>query len=287
MANNQYDYMNTATSSLYGGGLGAGTGNQTTGVEKPPPPPLAYGGGGGFPNYTAGQTPSPYANYNANLFDPNQWKDTTQATQYQQYLDNTLPLAQFQQNQQQYGMDFAEAQRRYNEEMARQQGLDQYQQSTTNRQLTMAEQQAAAAQQQWNQQFQQQQGNDAFSQNLATAQQAWNQNIQQQQQDLQGRQADIEAQYRAGLIDVQTAQNEIARINNQNQYLLGQGQNANQLLNYQNQFTLGQGQLDVSRQKLIQDAQMAADNRATQEKIAAFSATGRAQAPAARFIANW
>jgi hypothetical protein len=48
------------------------------------------------------------------------------------------------------------------------------------------------------------------------------------------------------------------------------------------------GNLDLAKQRLLQDAQQAAAARATQEKIASIQATGRAQAaPQARFIANW
>lgn len=237
--------------------------------------------------------------------------------QYQRYLDNTLPLAQLQQNQYQYGADFNEAQRRFNAEMARQQGLDQYQQGLSDRQYNLADWQAQIANSQWQDQFAQTKANDAFSQGLAnqqfglqqnqqnwqqqfqTGQQAWNQNIQQQQQNNANQQTQIEQMYKAGLIDIQTAQNEIARMNYQNQFTLGNRNADITQQNYAQQYQLGQGRLgldqtvglgnlDLQRQKLLQDAKLAAENRASQERIAAMQASGRAQAvPTARFIANW
>jgi len=259
---------------------------------------------------------NPYGQYQ-NMFDPTQWSNEQQATQYQRYLDNTLPLAQLQQNQYQYGADFNEAQRRFNAEMARQQGLDQYQQGLSDRQYNLADWQAQIANSQWQDQFAQTKANDAFSQGLAnqqfglqqnqqnwqqnfqTGQQAWNQNIQQQQQNNANQQTQIEQMYKAGLIDIQTAQNEIARMNYQNQFTLGNRNADITQQNYAQQFQLGQGRLgldqtvglgnlDLQRQKLLQDAKLAAENRASQERIAAMQASGRAQAvPTARFIANW
>lgn len=301
---------------------------------------------------------NPYSNY-GNIFDPATWKDTAQAQQYQTYIDNTLPLAQYQQNQYQYGTDFAEAQRRFNEEMMRQQGNDLFQQNLSTQQMDFAKWQAEQAGNQWNQQFTQQQANDLFSQGLANrqltsseqqqawlqqfqqGQQNWNMNLQQQQQDLGMRQADIEEMYRKGLIDSQTAQNEINRMNIQfqndqanrgmdiqsrlnegnlqlgtnrlaldqrQQELMdainwarigneGRGMDIQQELNRGNlglgqgrlglDTQLGMGNLDLSKQRLLQDAQLAAEQRATQEKIAAIQASGRSQLPTTRFIANW
>lgn len=321
MASNPYSYMtsaqnvpNTSTNPYaMDVNMGMGSGMQYS---------ASQGRGGGTPNYrdpgTNGVNPdwrtqqqqqpqdqswqsgsqasvnNPYANYQ-NMFDPAYWSNQQQAEQGQRYLDNTLPWAQYQQNQYQYAQDYNEAQRRWNTEMQRQQGLDQYQQGLSDKQFSLAEWQANIANSQWQDQFTQTKANDAFSQGLARdqfglqqSQQQWNQNIQQQQQDNANRQTAIEAQYKAGLIDVQTAQNEIAKLNYQNQYTLGNRNADITQQNYLNQYQLGQGNLELSRQKLLQDAQQAAANRALQERLASIQATGRAQAlPAARFISNW
>lgn len=286
------------------------------GMRDPQNPQQDYNWGG------ASTVNNPYGQYQ-NMFDPAQWANETQATQYQRYLDNTLPLAQLQQNQYQYSQDYNEAQRRWNMELQRQQGLDQYQQGLSDRQFNLADWQAQTANSQWQDQFNQTKANDLFSQGLARdqfglqqGQQQWNQNIQQQQQNNANRQTEIEAQYKAGLIDAQTAQNEIAKMNYQNQFSLGQQQNSNTLLNYQNQYqlgltnadiqrqlnqgnltlgqgrltldqTLGQGNLQLNQQRLLQEAQQGAENRQMQERIAAINATGRAQAPTTKFISNF
>ncbi len=346
MAQNPYDYMKPVSatggqtqdlSQMMNTNMGMGNMGQYQQYQQP----YAQNRGGGTtdnrnpsmgvdPNMRDPQTPintnyplgnqanvsNPYGQYQ-NMFDPTQWANEQQATQYQRYLDNTLPLAQLQQNQYQYGADFNEAQRRFNAEMARQQGLDQYQQGLSDRQYNLADWQAQIANSQWQDQFAQTKANDAFSQGLAnqqfglqqnqqnwqqqfqTGQQAWNQNIQQQQQNNANQQTQIEQMYKAGLIDIQTAQNEIARMNYQNQFTLGNRNADITQQNYAQQYQLGQGRLgldqtvglgnlDLQRQKLLQDAKLAAENRASQERIAAMQASGRAQAvPTARFIANW
>lgn len=333
--------------------------------------------------------PMPITGNNDNIiYDPNTWADKVKAEQYQKYLDNTIPYQQLQQNQYQYGSDFNEAQRRWNEDMMRQQGNDQFQQGLSRDQMSLAQWNAQTANSQWQEQFGAQRQNDLYGQNLAAQQQAaadqqqgwqqqfqggqqqWNQNIQQQQQNLGMKQADIESQYKQGLITAQQAQNATDLLNVQNQYslgqgqnqnaatqnaqqyALGQGQNANQLLNYQNQYQLGQdqnwntaqqnmqqyelgkgrlntdfllgdarnandargldiqsqlnqgnlglgqgrlgldtqlgvGTLQLNQQRMLQEAQMAAEQRATSERIAAMGAFGRAQAPTARFVTNW
>jgi hypothetical protein len=71
----------------------------------------------------------------------------------QEWAGMQLPYQQFMQNAVQYGMDFQEAQRRWDLEYGRNTGNDQYGREFANRQQTAAEQQAAAAQAQWQAQF--------------------------------------------------------------------------------------------------------------------------------------
>ena len=110
---------------------------------------------------------NPYQNYQNNLFDPSRWVDNTQAGNNQRYLDNTLPFAQFLQNQQQYGQDFAESQRRWDQQMAQTQQNDAWNQQFAKDQFGLTQWQAQQAAQQWAQQFAQTQGNDAWNQQFA------------------------------------------------------------------------------------------------------------------------
>lgn len=76
-----------------------------------------------------------------------------QRARAQEYAQMQLPYLQYQQGADQYREDFGESQRRWNAEMARNQGLDAWQQQFSGRQQTAAEQQAALAQQNWRDQF--------------------------------------------------------------------------------------------------------------------------------------
>lgn len=87
-----------------------------------------------------------------------------------EYMQSALGYNQFMQNQYQYGQDFNEAQRRWNEQFGYQQGLDRYNMDLTTRQQQAAEWQAQQAAQQWAQQFGYQQEQDRFSQGLANRQ---------------------------------------------------------------------------------------------------------------------
>lgn len=148
---------------------------------------------------------------------------------YNHYLDAVMPLAQFNQNSYQYGMDFNEAQRRYNNDYALQQNQNQFQQQLSTQQQKMAEWQAQQAASQWAQQFGQTQLTDQ-----------WANEIARQQLALQGQEIGNTGAYQQGLISNQ------ANLNNfQNQYW--QGQNANQAQQNANQLRVGLDQNAATR----------------------------------------
>lgn len=135
-----------------------------------------------------------------------------------QQLSNYIPYAQFMQNAYQYGMDFNEAQRRYNQEFGWQQQQDQFNMGLAGRQQTMAEWQASESARQWQDQFGYTQQRDTQEFQLANDQlaveRAYRQGLisneqrnlalqelkQRDDNTLGNRQADIEAAYRQGLI---------------------------------------------------------------------------------------
>lgn len=129
---------------------------------------------------------NPYQNYQNDLFDPSKWVDNTQAGNNQRYLDNTLPFAQFLQNQQQYGQDFTESQRRWDQQFQQTQQNDQWNQQFARDQFGLTQWQAQQAADQWAKQFAQTQGNDAWNQQFARDQfnsqnSQWAQQFAQQQ----------------------------------------------------------------------------------------------------------
>lgn len=181
------------------------------------------------------------------------YKDNTQA------LANYVPYAQFMQNAMQYGMDFNEAQRRWNAEFGWTQQQDQFNMGLAGRQQQAAEWQAQEAARQWAAQFGYTQERDARELQLANDQLA------------------VERAYRTGLIS-----NEQRNLALQE---LAQRQNNE----------LGQGQLQLSRDELaalqqwrnteagLRQTEM--DNNMMAARYAAF---GRSQAPAmGRFQRNW
>lgn len=153
---------------------------QPTGQYNIPNPsnPLTPGTAAG--NYLAG-----LVNYNPAFLASTDWATSIlpgaegMRNGYQQWVSTVTPYMQLMQNAYQYGQDFNEAQRRWNEQTAWQQAADQYNMSLSGRQQDMAEWQAQEAARQWQQNMGYQQQRDAAEMGLTrdmTMQQVWGRN---------------------------------------------------------------------------------------------------------------
>ena len=161
--------------------------NAYNATPRPRPFPQSAWGSSSQPSYTApawntqaptptwGQSPAPEPP-SANQPDwgqlaPTSWQEwITKTPEWQtgagNYFATQLPIQQYLQNAQQYGQDFAESQRRFNEQAQWQQALDAYNAMLAGRQQQLAEGQTASAADQWTQQFAYQRGLDQRSMDL-------------------------------------------------------------------------------------------------------------------------
>jgi hypothetical protein len=122
-----------------------------------------------------------------NMYDP----ATYQGANYDQanrYLSSWYwPQYEAQQNSYQWGSEFDEAQRRYNQDYGLQSTMNQYNMDLQTRQQQMAEWEANQASNQWGQQFDWTKTTDTWSKQLAEAQLA--QQLQQLREQLAAEQA--------------------------------------------------------------------------------------------------
>jgi hypothetical protein len=153
----------------------------------PPPPPT----GGNVPNIGGGLN----QRFNAtDIWEPGNYN--THDAAIPNFLERTLPLAQLQQGQFQYGLDVVEAQRRNNRDYGLQENQNNYQQQLSTRQQQMAEQQ------------QRMMGNHAdrdFAQRQRTDQ--WGNQIANRGLDLQGREINNTGAYQRGINQNQANRN--------------------------------------------------------------------------------
>jgi hypothetical protein len=215
------------------------------------------------------------------------WNTQPVRDQYSQYLSSMLPYQQLEMNRVQYGQDFNEAQRRWNQQMGWTQQTDQYNMDLSGRQQQMAEWTAQESADQWNRQFAQTQGNDAFSQDLANRQfgqqgQQFDRNLQ-----LQYAQQTIDRAYNEGRLSNEQRQLALAEIAQQQQNAFqyanlnaAQGWNREELAATQQY----RAQQDVlARAQMAQEMAMQAQALEAQRQNAILQATGRNLAPNARW----
>lgn len=223
------------------------------------------------------------------------WDTQPKRDQYSQYLSSMLPAQQLQQNQAQYGQDFNEAQRRWNDQFGWQQQSDRYTMDLSGRQQQMAEWTAQEASRQWNNQFGWQQRNDEFSQGLADRQYGQQERQIQGQLNLEGQRVGLEGQKLA----IENAYNQGRLSNEQRQLALGeltQQQDA-AYRNRQLAETMGwnreelaatsayRAQQDaLARAQMAQEAQMQAAQLEAARQNAILQATGRNVAPNVRWM---
>jgi hypothetical protein len=192
-------------------------------------------------------------------------------------MSTMLPYQQYMQNAQQYGTDFNEAQRRWNEQFNWTQQGDRFNQDLSTRQQQMAEWQAQEAARQWGNQFGWQQQNDLFSQDLANRQHVLSQ-----------QQLSVEQAYREGQISNEQRQLALAELSQQQdeawrRYQLGEqmGFSREELAATQ-QYRAQQDAL--ARWQQQQQMAMQTQSLEAQRQNAILQATGRNQAPNTRWM---
>lgn len=154
-----------------------------------------------------------------------QWGDPAMGQAAQNYTAISLPFSQLQQNAYQYGMDFNENQRRWDNQFGWQQNTDTFNMNLAQQQQQMADWVARQQQNNWQQQYgldsqvalgnldisrQQQQSQDWYQRNQIGVAQEQNR---------------IDQMYKAGQLTNDQYANETQRIQAQNQLHLGNAQN--------------------------------------------------------------
>jgi hypothetical protein len=179
------------------------------------------------------------------------------------------PWIQTQQNAMQYGNDFNENQRRWNQQFGWTQQNDQFNQGLASQQQAMAQWVAQNQQQNWGQQF----GLDSElgRGNLA----------------LGNRQAGIDEAYKQGQLGVAQQQNVIDEMFKRGQLTNEQYANESNRLYQTGQLGIGNRELDLKDWYQRQQADLTREGYTSQQQIAAMQAFGRAQRPQARFIRSW
>ncbi|CAN5442287.1 hypothetical protein BH10CHL1_BH10CHL1_18060 [soil metagenome] len=204
---------------------------QTSGEGGPPQGYTGYTPAQGAPDFSSWRPSTNIGNY----------EDQGYRTRVGAMSSTLMPWAQFEQNNYQYGNDFAESQRRDDRNYGLTAEQQHYQQSLSDRQQSAAEQQAALAGNQWSLSYQQGLNNDK-----------WSQGFQDKGQDIQNQQF----QQNFGLQDYATRE-QLAQSKWGDQQKYGQSQQ--QIDNQNNQFNQTQAfnQLQNGQQYGLQQNQFA------------------------------
>jgi hypothetical protein len=189
------------------------------------------------------------------------WGTPAMGTALQNYAQ-LQPWIQTQQNAYQYGQDFNENQRRWDQQFGQTQYNDQFNQNLAMQQQQMAQWVAQNQQQNWGQQF-------GFDQEMGRGQLA----VAQQQNT-------IDEMFKRGQLTNEQYANESARL-----YQTGQLGIGNRELDVRDWYQRQQIANDPAR--LAQEGALTREGFGNQQQIAAMNAFGRAQRPQARFIRSW
>lgn len=209
-----------------------------------------------------------------------------------------LPWEQLRQNSYQYGMDFNENQRRWDEQFGHTRANDQFNQSLAAQQQAMAQWVAQQQQNNWGQQFglDSELGRgylDIGRQNAAS--EDW---YRRGQIGVAQTQNQIDEMYKRGQLSNEQYANESTRMYQQQQVGIAQAANSidqmwktGQLDNQQRELALAQltqAQNEAFRRaQLSQELTLSREQMANQQRIANMQAFGRVQAPNARFVRTW
>jgi hypothetical protein len=228
-----------------------GSGNPGTQVNVPNPNSFTWSP----PSWVQGQ-------------DQAGWGTPAMAQALQNYAQ-LQPWIQTQQNAMQYGQDFNENQRRWNQQFGWTQQNDQFNQGLASQQQAMAQWVAQQQQNNWGQQF----GLDSElgRGNLA----------------LGNRQAGIDEAYKQGQLGVAQQQNVIDEMFKRGQLSNEQYANESNRLYQTGQLGQGNRELDLKDWYQREQANLTREGYTSQQQIAAMNAFGRAQRPNARWVRSW
>ena len=285
-----YNPNDETRNSSYGPSLSGGEKPPQLGAYTPSAMPTQSPWRVPTPSTSTGSAYQPQANAYPVLQSDNTsawWNSSDNRNAAQNQMSTMLPYWQFQQNASQYGADFNEAQRRYNQDYDWRAQQDTFNMGLAGRQQDMAEWQTGEQARQWGAQFDWTKQTDTWnrdlSQQAANTEAAYRQGLisnsqrelalgeltQQQNNAIAQQAAATEQAYRQGLISNSQRELALGELTQQQNNALGQG-----TLQWQREF--GTGQLENQR------AQMANDQR-----IAQMQAFGRWQQPNVRWQRNY
>jgi hypothetical protein len=220
-----------------------------------------WGGGQSWAPLGGGQQAqysSPFTGYGWG--DWNTWKSID--PQAVANFGQMLPWEQLRQNSYQYGMDFNEAQRRWNDQFGWQQQNDRFSQGLAGRQQDMAEWVSRQQQGNWDKQF-------GFDQEMGRG-----------QLQLGNREAEIRDWYQRNQVGIGQEQNRIDDMWKRGQLSAQQREMALAELKQRQDESF-------RRTQLGQEASLTRENYANQQAIARMQAFGRTQTPNSRWVRSW
>lgn len=237
--NTDWGMSTQPVSSTYGTNSAANTGssmydwyNQWSGMENQPTYPSTSTGSQASTNIPgAPATTGQNAGFTWNVPDwirglnAQQWGTPEMGQAAQNYTAISLPFSQLQQNAYQYGQDFNENQRRWDQQFGWTQTTDQFNMNLAQQQQAMADWVARNQQGNWQQQFGLDQTVALGNLGVSQAQQQAQDWYQRQQIGVAQEQNRIDQLYRTGQLSNEQYANETQRIQAQNQLHLGNAQN--------------------------------------------------------------
>lgn len=238
--------------------------------------PQWYGGGdydkgAKAPPYTVPQAPDWATAFPSTQFSVGNFNDKNSATA--RYWENALPMAQFMQNANQWGQEFAQGNQRYWDESGWGKQRDSFNMGMSNRQQQMAEWMANEQARQWGANFGQEQLRDEREWEMSGKQFGLQQQRANTERELGLESNRIENMYKSGQLTNQQRELALAELKQKSESGLA-SRTQDELTAYRN-------------------AQMAQEAGLTREKMeadrqnAAMAAFGRSQAPTARWTRSW
>ena len=260
--------------------------------------PQWNGGGGSGGDYDKGEKVAPYTvpqapdwatAFPSTQFSVGNFNDKNSPTA--RYWENALPMAQFMQNANQWGQEFAQGNQRYWDESGWGKQRDTFNMGMANRQQQMAEWMANEQANQWGANFGQEQLRDEREWQMAGQQFGQQQLRDERDWQMAGQQFGLQQQRANTERELGLEANRIENMYKSGQLSNQQRELALAELKQKSEFGLAfrtQDELTAYR-----NAQMAQEAGLTRERIeadrqnAAMAAFGRSQAPTARWTRSW
>lgn len=196
------------------------------------------------------------------------------------YLENILPPAQFAQNAYQWGQEFGEGNRRWNDQFGWQRQGDTFNMGLAGRQQQMAEWQARENANQWAAQFGREGVRDEREWDLSNRQFGLSQELGRGDLGVKQQANTIDQMWKSGQLTNQQRELALAELTQSQKYGLD-----TQRLGLD---TRTQDELTKYRNaQLAQEAAIAREQMANQQQIATMQAYGRSQSPNVRWARSW